>query len=68
MNAYIMPDGTISLTDLSFNQAKMIQTAVRRLLDIDKRLQLDTHDNNRALMLIDDVCNHFPKRHQITQK
>lgn len=68
MNAYIMDDGTISLTNISFNQAKMIQTAVRRLLDIDKRLQLDTHDNNKALLMIDDVCSYLGKRLQTAKK
>lgn len=58
MNAYIMPDGTISLTDLNFSQAKLIQRAVRRLLNIDKKLNPnDNRDNNRALSMIDDVCN-----------
>lgn len=63
MNAYIMPDGTISLTDINFSQAKLIQTAVRRLLNIEKKLNPhDSRDNYRALSMIDDVCNQRGKQ------
>lgn len=62
MNAYIMPNGTISLTDINFNQAKLIQTAIRRYLHIENKLNpLDNYDNNKVLALIDDVCTNHGK-------
>jgi len=62
MIAAIYPNGTIDLTGLTFRQAKLIQTAIRRLMHIEqKRNPLETRENDHLLFVVDDACNHFGK-------